>query len=109
MGIANLSSADLKALVECNEGETPPPVIDTKNRCARRCLFTPDEQIENEANKDFVKRLLDELAEQRKFKWDFDFIEGRPLSNSTLEKTFEYISLAADDVPQFYRTHHCSR
>ncbi|KAI1727399.1 cyclin-dependent kinase inhibitor domain-containing protein [Ditylenchus destructor] len=68
---------------------------------ARRCLFGQPQPGE-ESNDQFVKRLLEELHDNYKKKWDFDFVAGQPLHDAKDAK-FEYTPIPSDQVPGFYR------
>jgi hypothetical protein len=70
-----------------------------KKSSARRCLFgTPSK----EKNDEFVKRLLDVIHEEKKAKWEFDFLSDSPLPSSSGSR-FVYMPVNATDVPGFYR------
>uniref|UniRef100_A0A915D7S3 Cyclin-dependent kinase inhibitor domain-containing protein n=1 Tax=Ditylenchus dipsaci TaxID=166011 RepID=A0A915D7S3_9BILA len=74
----------------------------TTPRSARRCLF--GSASSTDSNDQFVKRLLAEIHDNYKAKWEFDFLSGQPISSQKPEEAkFVYTPLAEEQVPGFYR------
>lgn len=95
------------------QNEVPKP-----SNSARRRLFQeemdPEEEKSNQVRKreekkgilviilkEFVQRLLAELAERYKQKWNFDFDQGQPMNAANHPLKYEAVS--AKQVPGFYR------
>lgn len=73
----------------------------SKTSPARRCLF--NRPADEESNDKFVKRLLDEIHESYKAKWEFDFIADQPIETEGVKHRFTYERVNEDSVPGFYR------
>lgn len=74
------------------------PVKPAQKRSARRNLFG----ARSDADDDFVKRLIHEMSEEYKRKWEFDFINDAPLP-TTSDSKFTYTQIDPSEVPGFYR------
>lgn len=70
----------------------------TPKRSARRCLFGKA----GDSDGDFIKRLNEEMAEEYKAKWGFDFVNGVPLP-TTSDSKYTYIKIDPASVPRFYK------
>jgi len=73
------------------------------NKTSKRRLFQYDEQANSEINQQYVKRLISELAEEHKQKWDFDFMHREPIcASSSISPKFHYWEASSAEVPRFY-------
>uniref|UniRef100_A0A914DM59 Cyclin-dependent kinase inhibitor domain-containing protein n=1 Tax=Acrobeloides nanus TaxID=290746 RepID=A0A914DM59_9BILA len=70
----------------------------TPKRSARRCLFGKRDETDD----DFVRQLIDEMQEEYKNKWEFDFVSDSPLPTSSNSRFF-YTQVDPASVPGFYR------
>lgn len=70
-------------------------------KSARRRLFQQQDstKADEETNEQYVERLLTELSERHKQKWNFDFDNDQPM-----EGQIQYDAVPAQQVPNFYRT-----
>lgn len=73
-----------------------------KPRTAQRRLFS--NLMDNSVNEHGfnVKKMLDEIYEQKKTRWNFDFVAGCPIESPN--SMYSYREISATQLPSFYHT-----